>query len=364
MRASTQLRRVAAGGAVIALGTLAGFTPALADTTNDYVALGDSYSAGDGGGNYIVDGTTCFRSPNSFAGQLAAEKNLNLDLQACSGAVTGDMPKQYPALSTGTDYVTLTLGGNDIGFAPVVTECAKPSWWGNCGKAVDEAVAKANNVLPGQLRDVYSQVRTRAPKAKIVVAGYPRLFNGRDCSWATFFSADEMRRMNDAADLLNSRIQQAASGAGFAFVDVREQFTGHAVCDPTPYLHNLSLNVVESFHPNKAGYSAYADAIGPRLGTPRTSLAASAAYAGGQAVVTDARSGKSVRAEVGGRTAADTARSRTSAPDLRSAEARAAAHRAGISDRELNELTAGQDKALRGQQPTREEANALQRARG
>ena len=363
MRATTFLRRTAAGAAIVALGTLAGFTPALAATTNDYVALGDSYSAGDGGGNYIIDGTTCFRSPNSFAGQLAAEKGLNLDLQACSGAVTSDMPKQYPALSAETDFVTLTIGGNDIGFAPVVTECAKPSWWGDCSKAVNEAVAKTNNVLPGKLADVYAQVKTRAPQAKIVVAGYPRLFNGQDCSWATFFSADEMRRMNDAADLLNSRIQQQAASSGLTFVDVRQQFTGHAVCDAQPYLHNLSLNVVESFHPNKAGYAAYADAIGPQFGTPRTSLA-SAAYAGGQAVMTDSRSGKSVRANLGGRTAADPSRSRTSNPDLRSAEARAAARKAGISDRELNELAAGQEKALRGEQVSQAEAQALRRAKG
>lgn len=363
MRATTHLRRVAAGGAIVTLGTLAGFTPALADTTNDFVALGDSYSSGDGGGNYIIDGTTCFRSPNSFAGQLAAEKGLNLDLQACAGAVTGDMPKQYPALSGGTDYVTLTIGGNDIGFAPTVTECAKPSWWGDCTKAVNEAVAKTNNVLPGKLTDVYAQVKTRAPQARIVVAGYPRLFNGQDCSWATFFSADEMRRMNDAADLLNARIQQTAAASGLTFVDVRQQFSGHAVCDAQPYLHNLSLNVVESFHPNKAGYAAYADAIGPKLGTPRPSLA-SVAYAGGQAVMTDSRSGKSVRANLGGKTASDTSRSKASNPDLRSAEARAAARKAGISDRELDELATGQEKALRGQQVSQAEAKALQRAKG
>ncbi|NNG19862.1 SGNH/GDSL hydrolase family protein [Naumannella sp. ID2617S] len=365
MSATKHLRRAAAAGAIVALGTLAGFTPALADTTNDYVALGDSYSAGDGGGDYIIDGTICFRSPNSFAGQLAAKKGLELDLQACSGAVTADMPKQYPALSTGTDFVTLTVGGNDVGFAPVVIECMKPSWWGNCDKAVNEAEAKGDNVLPAKLASVYAAVKSRAPRAKIVVAGYPRLFNGQDCSWVTFFTAHEMERMNNAADRLNAQIKKAATSAGLTFVDVTQPFMGHAICDSQPYLHNVTALAMESFHPNTAGYTAYANAISPALGSPSASLA-TRAYADNRktATVRDSSTGKSVRARLGGANANNPLIGRVQAPDLNSAEARAAARRAGVSDQELQTLASGQDKALKGQQVTRGEADALRRAKG
>lgn len=363
-RTSTHLRRLTVGGAAVALGTLAGFTPAFADSNNDYVALGDSYSAGDGGGSYIADGTKCLRSPKSYAGQLAASKGLSLDLQACSGAVVSDLDKQYSALSPNTDYVTLTIGGNDVGFVSVVTECAKPSWWGNCGKAVDGANSKIDNELPSRLTTAYAEIKKRAPKAKIVVAGYPKLFNGKDCSAATFFSDDEMTKMNQTADRLNGQISKAVSKAGLSFADVRQPFTGHAVCDSSPYLHNVSLNVPESFHPNVAGYAAYANAISPKLGNPGTSMAANSANAAGTVVVSDASGTKKAQARLGADTSSDTSRSKAYAPDLNSAEARAAARRAGVSDAELTQLSQGQSKALKGEPVSASEKQALARAKG
>lgn len=182
---------------------------------SSYVALGDSYSSGTGTGSYLSDGTSCQRSVYAYPSLLASSKGFTLNFRACSGATTADVSNlQLGALGTGTAYVSLTAGGNDAGFADVLTECAKPSWASNCNAAIDKAVAVIDNQLPARLASLYASVRSRAPQATVVVAGYPRIFNGEDCNAFTWFSPTEQSRLNATADRLNTRIATAASGAG------------------------------------------------------------------------------------------------------------------------------------------------------
>lgn len=247
--------RLAAGVAALA-GVLALAAPAHAATSSSYVALGDSYAAGDGAGSYLSDGTDCHRSLRGYPGVLAQANGLALNLQACSGAVVEDVEsRQLGALSASTGYVTITVGGNDIGFASVLTTCAG---WNttDCLNAVTEAERKITTELPAKLDRVYRQVKAKAPNAKIVATGYPRLFNGRDCHVLTFFNSTEMARLNAGADRLASTIQGAAARAGIGYADVRAPFVGHAVCDSTPWINNVKVfSMYESYHPNAAGYS-------------------------------------------------------------------------------------------------------------
>ena len=147
---------------------------------------------------------------------------------------------QLSALSIGTVYASITVGGNDAGFAGVLTECAKPAWASNCNAAIDQAQNIINNQFPGRLTTLYSTIRTRAPQAKVVAAGYPRIFNGEDCNAFTWFSPTEESRLNATADLLNAKIQAAAIGSGFVFSNPTAAFIGHAVCDDTEWLNGLS----------------------------------------------------------------------------------------------------------------------------
>lgn len=75
-----------------------------------------------------------------------------------------------------------------------------------------------------------SQIRSRLPYAKVVVVGYPRIFNGEDCNAFTWFSPAEQSRLNQTADLLDTRLATAASAAGFSFANPTSRFIGHAVC--------------------------------------------------------------------------------------------------------------------------------------
>lgn len=222
-----------------------------------YVALGDSYSSGTGTGSYVADGTECLRSASAFPSLLAAQRGYALNFRACSGATIPDVTTaQLGALSTTTSYVTISVGGNDAGFADVITDCALPWWAANCGRSVDGAQAFINNTLPGRLSTLYGAVRSRATNARVVVVGYPRIFNGEDCNAATFFSGAEMTRLNATADLMNRRLREAATARGFAFADPTSRFVGHAVCADVEWLNGLSYPVVESFHPNKSGHAS------------------------------------------------------------------------------------------------------------
>ncbi|MFI6424712.1 SGNH/GDSL hydrolase family protein [Promicromonospora sp. NPDC050880] len=257
-----------------------------------YVALGDSYSSGTGTRTYIDDGTECLRSTYAYASLTAAAKGYTLNFRACSGAVVADVQNtQLSALSSSTRFVTISVGGNDAGFADVLTECALPAWASDCAGAVAGARSFINGTLPGRLSAVYGAIRTRAPNAKVVVVGYPKIFMGEDCNLATFFSPEDQTALNNAVVLINSVTSSAASARGFTFVNPVSRFTGHAVCDSTEWINGFSNPVQESYHPNRLGHSTgYLPLVSGVL-TGTSSVAT-------DAVLTAARAGAADQAEL------------------------------------------------------------------
>jgi lysophospholipase L1-like esterase len=222
-----------------------------------YVALGDSYSSGVGTRSYISDGTSCQRSTYAYPSLVAAARGYALSFQACSGAKVSDVTsKQLGALSASTSYVTISVGGNDAGFSSVLTECAKPGWLSNCGAAVSKANSYISNTLPGSLSTLYAAIRSTAPNARVVVVGYPRLFNGEDCNALTWFSPSEESSLNATADRLDGVLASAAAAKGFSFANPTNAFVGHAVCGSPEWLNGLSNPISESYHPNRTGQAA------------------------------------------------------------------------------------------------------------
>lgn len=235
---------------------LAATLAAPAAAADRYVALGDSYSSGLGTRSYVDAG--CRRSTLAFPSVVARERpKTTLVFAACAGARTGDVvARQLAALTAVTGLVTITIGGNDAGFADVLAECAKPAWMSDCAARVRAAQAFIRDVLPARLTAVYAQVRARAPSAIVIVLGYPRLFNGDDCDLLTWFSPDDEARLNATADLLAATIRARARAQGFVFADAIGPFSGHALCDRRPWLNGLSMPVAESYHPNALGHRA------------------------------------------------------------------------------------------------------------
>lgn len=148
-----------------------------AQAAGGYVALGDSYSSGVGAGSYDSGSGDCRRTPKAYPALWAAANSpASFDFVACSGAVTSDvLNKQMGPLNSSTSLVSLTIGGNDAGFADVMTTCVLQSE-ANCIARVNTAKAFVESTLPGRLDSVYSQVRAKAPSANVVVLGYPRFY--------------------------------------------------------------------------------------------------------------------------------------------------------------------------------------------
>jgi lysophospholipase L1-like esterase len=238
-------------------------TPSVAQAAApDYVALGDSYASGVGTRTYTPESGGCQRSTKAYPYVDAARVGAHLTSVACSGARVADVTNnQLAPLNSGIEYVTVQVGGNDAGFSSVITTCAQPAWMSNCDGAINTAQATINNTLPTRLNGLYAAIRTRAKLAKVTVVGYPRLFNGIDCNAGTFFSSAEMTRLNQTADLLNSRLSAAARAKGFNFVNPTSVYIGHAVCGSPEWINGLSNPVSESYHPNGTGQAAFANLV-------------------------------------------------------------------------------------------------------
>jgi lysophospholipase L1-like esterase len=218
-----------------------------------YVALGDSYSSGTGAGSYGSSGS-CKRSANAYA-QLWANANApsSFVFVACSGALTTDViNNQVGSLTSDTSLVTISIGGNDAGFADVMTDCNLGSD-STCVSRNQQAQTYARNQLPARLDAVYTQIRNRAPGARVVVVGYPHIYQlSGSCSVG--LSETKRAAINQSSDVLAEVIKGRAGAFGFTFVDGRSAFAGHEICaSGTRWLNSLTFPVDESYHPNAAG---------------------------------------------------------------------------------------------------------------
>ncbi|WP_320777656.1 SGNH/GDSL hydrolase family protein [Streptomyces sp. CRN 30] len=220
-----------------------------------YVALGDSYSSGVGAGSYTSESGDCKRSTKAYP-QLWATANSpsSFDFTACSGARSSDvLAGQLGPLGSATGLVSISVGGNDAGFADVMTTCVLQSE-ANCLSRIATARAYVDSTLPGNLNGVYSAIRSKAPNAHVVVLGYPRFYQlGTTCLG---LSETKRKAINDASDALNTKVAQRAAAYGFTFADVRTTFSGHEICSGSSWLHSVNLlNIGESYHPTAAGQS-------------------------------------------------------------------------------------------------------------
>ncbi|MCX4733020.1 SGNH/GDSL hydrolase family protein [Streptomyces sp. NBC_01363] len=243
-------------GAVLALTGAATAGAATSVQAVDYVALGDSYSSGVGSGSYDSASGDCKRSTKAYPALWAAANSpASFAFTACSGARSGDVKaNQLGPLNSSTDLVSISVGGNDAGFADVMTTCVLQSE-ATCLGRIATARSYVDTTLPGNLDSVYSAIQAKAPSARVVVLGYPRFYKiGGTCSVGL---SDKVRTaINGAADYLNAATAKRAADHGFAFADVAGKFTGHEICSGSAWLHSLNwLNIGESYHPTAAGQS-------------------------------------------------------------------------------------------------------------
>jgi lysophospholipase L1-like esterase len=255
-RSAAVLAAAALALPVLAAGPASAVTLVGASVPVHYVALGDSYSSGLGAGDIISSSGSCDRSSVAYPQLWAtAHAPASFAFAACSGATTSTvLSTQLTALSTATTLVSITIGGNDVGFDAVMETCVLHST-STCVSAVNTAEGEVASQLPGELDSVLAAIASHAPSAKVVVLGYPQLYDLANSSLCLGLSTTDRTDLNQAANLLDGQIQAAATRHGDRFADVRAIFAGHQNCDgPSSWLHAVNiLDISESYHPTAAG---------------------------------------------------------------------------------------------------------------
>jgi lysophospholipase L1-like esterase len=266
-------------GLVVALVALAAPAPA----TADYVALGDSYTAGP-----LIPAPLapygCLKSNNNYA-HLAAPR---LGQQAfrdpsCSGAKTDHMtqqqgvtpgpnPPQFDALDADTQVVTLGIGGNDIGFSGIAESCLSASPFGTVCKADyvhdgrDEISERIAATAP-KVAAVIQGIKARAPEARVLLLNYPAIFPERGAlgCWPQLpVASGDIAYLREKQRELNAMLAAQAAANGAAIVDWYTASIGHDACrlPGVRWVEPLvPANAAAPIHPNLLGMVGAANLV-------------------------------------------------------------------------------------------------------
>ncbi len=257
------------------------------------MALGDSYTAGPGIPEQVGVTAGCEQSGSSYPYLVAQRLRLKLTDVSCSGATiaslsapqpTGDgtNPAQRGALSAATALVTLGIGGNDVDWAAIITRCTEldliPALIPG-GAASDftpcrdyytsggtDQVQQKIAAAAGQLSGALTQVRQRAPHARVYVVGYPDLLpgTGGSCARTLGITEGDLSFLNEEEIRLNSALRQDAAAAGDGYVDAYAPSAGHDACSAPGSRWTEPLvpaSPAAPLHPNAAGELGMADAV-------------------------------------------------------------------------------------------------------
>jgi len=257
-------------------------TAAVGARAANYVALGDSYAAGPLIPNPLLP-LGCLKSSNNYAHLAAPGIGLTLRDATCSGARTvhmtepqnvdpdGPNPPQFNSLDSSTTVVTLTIGGNDIGFSEVAESCVTVNPFShpcldkyNSG-GVDQLKARIEATAP-KVAAVLQGIHTRSPSAKIYVLNYPAIFpeTGFGCWPQMPIGFQDVPYLRSTEQRLNSMLATQAAGNGATLVNWYGASIGHDACkgSSTRWVEPLvPTNAAAPIHPNQAGMTGGANAL-------------------------------------------------------------------------------------------------------
>ena len=250
----------------------------------EYVALGDSYASGLGSFSYLTNSkgkaSPCFRATDGYAEQISSFEGETLGFAACAGATISNIvvgnKAQIDEVGPGTRLITLSIGGNDVGFSHVLDDCiggvGAKGGTGCAGR--DEAAAQTTlqwlefgrepgtYTLPGiesarstkhpkstnktrlpSLTELYEQIiHAAGPGAQLLVVGYPELFEtaispAERCQVGTVLGLDKLNIAASDVEWIDARAAQLDevisdsvanaiddTGANITYVDPRPAF--------------------------------------------------------------------------------------------------------------------------------------------
>ena len=185
------------------------------------------------------------------------------------------------------DYVTLTIGGNDVDFAEIIGKAALESSWITRYPLKKKLNSVWKNIYKTEndINQVYADIIEKAgPQAEIIVAGYPPLLS------PVYTSKESKVLSNKEAELINSKVTdfnnilkravnsfRTNGNENIHFVDVESEFTGHEAYSSDPWINPIIIPSQEqdlkpdaksaySIHPNERGAKeGYAKCVNAKI---------------------------------------------------------------------------------------------------
>lgn len=265
--------------AVVAMSSLTGCEPG-----TNYIALGDSYTAGP----LILDQTGeplgCLRSNKNYPALVKPQIRVTgFRDMSCSGGETDDMwapqgvdpggpnPPQLSAVDGAAKVVTLQIGGNDIGFSDIVKNCALQNPFGS-GCTPDfvhdgrDELSEAINATAPKIDAVVAEIKRKAPQAHVFLIGYPTVLpqSGNGCYPLVPVLSKDVPYLRAKVVELNGMIRARATAAGVDYIDLYGPSAGHDFCASTSnkWVEGIiPTSVAAPVHPNAKGMENFATIV-------------------------------------------------------------------------------------------------------
>jgi hypothetical protein len=290
-------------------------------STKQYLALGDSYISGEGALSYREGTDTainqCHQSLVSYPNLLGIQQ-ASFASVACSGAKVHNVTKPTPknqniyqvkgdptegvqelakqsympgyilqrefVSANNPEAVTISIGGNDVGFGRILEKCVHPTKHlqdnietaSTCYDNYEDRaeVVQLINSQFTKLKELYRSLREgpSGPR-RVYVVGYPQVAKvGGDCGLNVLMNAEEVKFAHDLTEYLDSVIKRAADEAGVQYLDTQHAFDGYRLCEaPVGQAAVNGFTISEtptgqhsfsaSYHPNQRGHQLLADTI-------------------------------------------------------------------------------------------------------
>ncbi|HET6165378.1 MAG TPA: SGNH/GDSL hydrolase family protein [Marmoricola sp.] len=265
----------------------------------EYVALGDSYTSGPGL-DPVAD-NSCRRSEMNYPSRVAAKLKIkSFADRSCGGARLGNLtqPQSFPnqithvqveinrpqmdAIGKDTKLVTIGMGLNDQAIATslllicVTLKSTEPSpycqqYLARPQSSIDDQI----RTVAGDLAKALASIKKKAPDAKIVLVGYPRIAPdtgscGSPGQADARFPVPEamLARLRDTMKLVNELWSETAKQAHVMYVDMYDASEGHDICSADPWINGYLPDAGKGIglHPRPEYTKVVADKIAELVG--------------------------------------------------------------------------------------------------
>ncbi len=258
-------------GILLSIVTTISSSASASSQTWNVVAIGDSYTAGNGALDYVDH--NCWKSANAYVEQYSqmarnSGKNIVVKNLACSNATVDDANGQIQkssAVVSSADIIFMTVGGNDVGFSKIVTRCLAVSRvlypQSSCFGVIDGAISKLDATV-GKVKDTMVSIHKINPEARVVLVGYPYLI-AKDC-----FAVGAANMVRNLQSAVNAKSEAMVTNltktqTGYYFAPMYMAFAGGEVCGSGKQLIRGSFdtsptNFMEWWHPDREGHRVIA----------------------------------------------------------------------------------------------------------